>query len=452
MGHLFPAMIRLREQGELQFRFQYGDKWLELNPLNRNETAPVINGDTITYPNIYNGIDSQYIVGSDSLKENIILNNFTGINTFSYDLEEHNLTHKLESDGTISFFDQSTGELAFSMDAPLMYDANNAESRNLSLKLEEINNKTVITLEADSTWLNAPERAYPVVLDPNVILNEGVKNTFVSRSSDQSKDSQNFKNEIELQVGYWYDPSYNVTSRSFLNFDVKNNVKLATNAQLLSSTLKMTRLSYTGQDVSPRVFKVTQGWEESAITWNNQPTAETIEVGPLLSTKDNLFSYDVKSAVNDWLFNAQAENGFLLKSFDETVHAMNYFYSSRFGSNVPQLEVEWMAPYFASYSADFPTVMLTGQTITLPVSVSNGGSNLWSAGGANPVKLSYHWEQTDGTPVDHTPLETSLPYDLNSGQAILLQTQIQAPATAGKYKLRIDMKEGANWLKYCHFF
>jgi hypothetical protein len=58
------------------------------------------------------------------------------------------------------------------MNAPIMFDSNGASSMNLKLDLEEIANVENkdhiynVTLTPSAEWLNAPERAYPVYVDP----------------------------------------------------------------------------------------------------------------------------------------------------------------------------------------------------------------------------------------------------------------------------------------------
>lgn len=429
-------------------RFQYGKGWIELNPQNRQDSKPEINGDTITYHGIYDGTDLQYIVGSDSLIENLILNNNTGTNTFSYDIKENNLTHQIQNDGSIAFTDKTTGELAFTMAKPYMYDANGEQSENVTMQLQDVNNQTVLTVTADPTWLNSPNRVYPVVIDPDIILKQDVKNTFVRKASDGSYNGTNYNNELDLETGYYTDANnvFNVTSRSYLNFNVQNNIKLANNATVLSAKLTLTRNSYKDQDVPNKVYKVSSGWDPTAITWNNQPSIST-DLGVPTTVQNGVFTFDVTSAVNDWLTNTPIgqEYGFSVRSSNETTAGRNFYNSSRYGYNVPQLEVEWTAPYYAGYTADVPSVMLTGQTMTVPVTVSNGGSNPWPATGSNPVTLSYFWEDTAGQAVTVPQIDTSLPHDIQPGEAIQLQASITAPATPGKYKLRIDMHQGTTW-------
>jgi len=42
-------------------RFQFGDKWIELNPQSRNETKPQVTGIRLPILAFINGIDLQYI-------------------------------------------------------------------------------------------------------------------------------------------------------------------------------------------------------------------------------------------------------------------------------------------------------------------------------------------------------------------------------------------------------
>lgn len=100
--------------------------------------------------------------------------------------------------------------------------------------------------------------------------------------------------------------------------------------------------------------------------------------------------------------------------------------------------------YSAGYVGDIPPVMLTGQTMVVPITITNNGARSWPATGANPIKLTYHWEDLSGNTIILDGLRTNLPYDIAPNDVFQLKATIQPPSTPGKYKLRVDMvQEGA---------
>jgi hypothetical protein len=102
--------------------------------------------------------------------------------------------------------------------------------------------------------------------------------------------------------------------------------------------------------------------------------------------------------------------------------------------------------YRAVYSVGAVPQMQIGQTITVPVTVSNVGQGIFSTTSSNPVDLGYHWYDPLGKLVAWDGLRTKLPADLQPGGSVLLNAQVQSPPDGGTYQLRFDLaQEGVAW-------
>ena len=89
---------------------------------------------------------------------------------------------------------------------------------------------------------------------------------------------------------------------------------------------------------------------------------------------------------------------------------------------------------------------MAGTRATLPVTVQNTSNFAWSAAGANPVTLSYHWSNGAGQTVVWDGLRTKLSIDVPVGNLTQLQANVQFPSAAGTYTLRWDLvQEGVSW-------
>ncbi len=102
----------------------------------------------------------------------------------------------------------------------------------------------------------------------------------------------------------------------------------------------------------------------------------------------------------------------------------------------------------ASYAGALPTVMTAFKTFS--VTLTNTGSQIWNAGGVNPVHLAWYFGSPTSTDALYTwtsePGRTSLPTDVAPGASINLNVTVTAPASAGSYILRLRMvKENVKW-------
>jgi len=103
--------------------------------------------------------------------------------------------------------------------------------------------------------------------------------------------------------------------------------------------------------------------------------------------------------------------------------------------------------YAASYQPQVLALAATGAQTGVPMVLVNTSNFTWPAGGANPIRLSYHWWSltTNKTILWEGP-RTLLPADVPPGGSVSVSGTVQFPATAGPYLLRWDMvEEGVSW-------
>ncbi len=107
--------------------------------------------------------------------------------------------------------------------------------------------------------------------------------------------------------------------------------------------------------------------------------------------------------------------------------------------------------YAVAWGADAtPASMNASDTANIALAFTNAGSMTWPAGGANPVRLSYHW-RAGACPGTSTAVwdgrRATLPGDIApSGAVSGLPLQIVTPSTAGTYCLVYDLvHEGVAW-------
>lgn len=133
----------------------------------------------ITYKNVSESTDIQYVVSSNNVKENIIVSNKESLkDTYSFDIEKGKLSAELDNKNNL-ILKNDKKEVAFTIPAPVMTDAENAVSYDIEVSVENAD-KSVLTLTytPSKEWLNNSERAYPIVIDP-VIMFESYDGLFI---------------------------------------------------------------------------------------------------------------------------------------------------------------------------------------------------------------------------------------------------------------------------------
>ena len=93
-----------------------------------------------------------------------------------------------------------------------------------------------------------------------------------------------------------------------------------------------------------------------------------------------------------------------------------------------------------------PATIIPGGEVPVQIPLRNIGLTTWQAGGEHPVRLSYHWIDSGGTPVVWDGPRSALPFDVAPGQQIVVAAAVRAPQIEGAYLLAWDMvQDGVGW-------
>lgn len=156
-------------------RIKKGDSQIGFIPVGAKDVAPVITTDdqgrqTVNYYDIWPGINVEYRVGSDNLKENIIIKNKSATNNVSYEVigaKLQNGKHKTANGEPLSAIDIS-GALndEFSI-APANMILNNFGLVTEKDVFSQSFKDNIVTVSVGGDYLNQlPDNAFPVVIDP----------------------------------------------------------------------------------------------------------------------------------------------------------------------------------------------------------------------------------------------------------------------------------------------
>jgi len=305
-------IIYKKDNHELTFQLESAKKDQELITPTLNTTNDT-QANKSTFQNIYPQIDLRHITFNDEVKEDWIVNEYTGIHTFNYTMKT-DLTPALESNGSITF--KEADKVIFTLPRPTMMDSNINEekgegvySNKVHYELEETATNTyALTLEADDEWLSSDKRVYPVYIDPSVTAT-ALGDTYVSSkypTANFNKKWDATQGEYVLQTGY-YD-STSGTNYAYIKFNI-NELKGATidNAQL---STYVTHAYYKAEQNGLWVDAVNDIWYTASLNWNNKPSSTkitSVNVG-----RDEWANFNVTDTVQSWMSGETRNNGFKL--------------------------------------------------------------------------------------------------------------------------------------------
>lgn len=296
----------------------------QLSENDKRKALKNISSSAVRFRNILNNIDVEYLVISDKVKENIIINSASPVNQFIFNLSLSKLLPKLETDGSIGFYDsKNTNTIVFRMPAPFIYDASGAQTSKINVELINDKNKNsyVLALTPDADWINDKNRTYPVVIDPQIetsLDRTKIYDAFVSLFTP----NQNYRETVLLDVG---KSPINIVARSYIKFDLP---EITSADMVIDAELSLSLYEANASVNQINAHKVLGNWESSTITWNNAPAFDNKidDYNNLSGVVGNRFSWKITDIVKEW-YTTGNNYGVVIKHNDEqTGH--NKFFSS----------------------------------------------------------------------------------------------------------------------------
>ncbi|MFF1372694.1 LamG-like jellyroll fold domain-containing protein [Streptomyces virginiae] len=410
-------------------------------------------GSKITYPNVRPSSDVELVAGADSIKETLVLKDKSAPTQWRFPLELSGLTARLDANGNVVYLDAEGTERGW-MPTGWMEDSNigqrsneGAISAGVKYSLATEGGRQVLVVTLDAQWLAAPERVYPVKVDPSVDVT-GVRAN--SGTYVQSPYNANNSSSDLLKVG---TPDGGASkAAAFLRFD--NVTSSLNNAWVIAADLSLwNSWSYSCNARPVTVHEITANWSESSTTtmpgpatgsalgsksfahgwrpagatsWNCAPGWESISLGE-----------SGRQLVDDWTHGRRANYGLAVKASTSDSYSWKQFHSdsaeANGGSGKPSLNVTW-TKYGAAYQlGGFVRPMTATSEGTFKVTVTNKGQQTWPAGGN--IKLRYDLYDANNNLVGGDYWSkirwTAMPHDVPPGGSVTLDATIAplAPAT-----------------------
>jgi YD repeat-containing protein len=297
-------------------------------------------GHVARFENAVKGVDASYEVIGKALKETLTLASADVPSVYRFDVESAGLTPQASASGTVRFVD-GDGRQQLGFAAPWMRDANGVVSHAVRYEIERGGQSSRIAMRVDEAWLRAPERRFPVVVDPTVY--RPAEHICEIRSGASASTSYCDSALQSLQVGR---DSSGIVHRNL--FDIEDlSAVVPDYAQVLSSYLAVYMIGQTPVETSAiDLHHLARDFAPGA-TWNstNGRTLWSAAGGDYDSVRearastpgtppDDQLAFDMTEIAQRIVGHVESSQNVLLKAADESrTHVDTYWW--------PEVMVRW---------------------------------------------------------------------------------------------------------------
>jgi len=361
------------------------------------------------------------------IKEDIILDAYTGGHVFSYTMHFKNLTPR--QDGQRILLIDENGEEQGVIAAPYMLDAADAYSEDIAVTLTAQGNDTYqLTYAPSDSWLSSDERSYPVVIDPSI-----------SYTSSRQQEIEDNYVTVELP-----DTSHNYNGATLKVGNDGSQTHIAYVRPALPESLKSVGSEVIIQDASARIYEksgnrssqtfsmrlVTGGeWSSRLITYASAPAYSSYSYASQTVNGSGWYTWDMKQLFSEWFntLDQKGNYGFALVADENRTGDVRNFASA----DDPNYGMTFSVTYYELASSERDT----------DLSVSTHGNGINSGTGY----ANLNWNAIPGAEAYYLAVFNGNDYEyFNVGNVTSYSTQGKGiwPTTAeiasGRYQLHHD--------------
>ena len=318
-----------------------------IDMVNGTEATKTITDNAITFTDVARDSALEYEAQNNGLKETVILSSAAAPTTFSFDISLTGLEARETTSGAWGVYEPNASTPKYILGDLIVQDASRnkagepAYDADAKMDVEKTDKGLRVTYRVSKTWLESPERVFPVRVDPT--LEKPASDTYISSKYPDT----NYASADELKCGY-YDSTtgYN---RSLFKFSVTD---LPDNAYIQSATFKVyqTHTYYVDTAKTTYLGLVKKTWD-SSMTWSDLSCSKADEnlfdpyASKSVSGRGVWLNWDVSTAVQDWASGDAVNKGFALYQQEgvtsQEPECWRKFSSANADSNKPELVVHY---------------------------------------------------------------------------------------------------------------
>jgi RHS repeat-associated protein len=373
----FRALFKSALDGE-HLRFTAGGRDFGLRLEGANRRPANAKGNGLVYTDAVGGVDLRYDVLSDGVKETLVLPDASSPTNYRFLLSatgDAALRAERRPGGSWAFFSGAALAPAFVLDAPVAVDADlngqpsTPTGPNAKLDVRKVGRGFSLALDLDRAWLKAPERRFPVLLDPTITLNPPVEDASFAATCPNCTPYVNDR----IYVG----TDSNHAWRGGIQFDLGDLPAGAdvTDAVLQAYWQPLCMAAGTGFcngaahqiDAHPMTAPWSTASTSDALRHDPSPIASAVVNPSTVGTSPSWVSWTVTDTLREWQAAATPNFGLLLKRDAEPLGASGPVFYGRRHSD-PALQPRLVV----SYPGD-------GVSLSSPATLHSNGADLqWS--------------------------------------------------------------------------
>jgi len=286
------------------------------------------------YEDIVPGIDLEYRLTGETLKENLVLKSKEVLNIpLVFTMKHEHMEVEVKDGELLIFAPENPEDIICHLSVPCMYDAKGIYSDKVHYELTKEEGRCTLTIATDQEWLESEERVFPITIDPNAETSKAskdIEDTFVREKMPGSS--------IVSTYGSFYvanNDGYG-KCRAFLKF---NNLPAIPKGSLIYDARmyvwQYKYSSYQDQGFYVTAHKVNGDWASGSTTWNSQPAYDSnvldfakmdqVQSGNTITITPKQFN--ITKLVREW-YNTGLNHGIMLKMQDESIRAESVFVTS----------------------------------------------------------------------------------------------------------------------------
>lgn len=322
-----------------------------LPKVRKKETKSHGEKETLLFENVETGADMEYAVVDGGVKENILVKEKADVYRYVFTLHcEHVTTQFDEETKRVSFLSDENGEEVFFIPTLFMEDAKGVVSTAVAYEMKTVGNKDVqLTVIADSEWMNAQERVFPVTIDPQIMVSGST-----SMSTYSWNDGNLYSNTLHT-IGTTGEGDGDCNAnRMYMSFVMPT---LSRNPRIKKAELTFTQYTGTVESDSYPKFGLYQVTEPICIG-NCTPVSnsdlidyEVMKAGDYECGDVVTYSFDITKLIDQLNKNEVYYPNLMLKMLDESSQDCNSSITL-FGSDNGDLSPQICITYESNYGVN----------------------------------------------------------------------------------------------------